>query len=80
MSDERPVETEGGFGTGLRAQLAKRTDQDESAAEQQEGAPSAQIRAVEVEVRALVVEGVGRAVEDPHHERPRAEVVGPIAQ
>src|SRR5712691_6587504 len=53
MSDEHHVETEGGFGTGLRAQLAKRQDSGEAADAQQPSAPqAAQVHAVEVEVRA----------------------------
>ena len=53
MSEEHPVETERGFGTGLRAQLAKRQEESSEAAEVQPvPAQAAQIRAVEVEVRA----------------------------
>src|SRR5713226_6103401 len=53
MSEEHHVETERGFGTGLRAQLAKRQESSEAAdAQQHAAAQAAPIRAVEVEVRA----------------------------
>src|SRR6266536_3361804 len=53
MSDERQVETERRFGTGLRAQLAKRQEPAENAeAPPPEPPPTSPLRAVEVEVRA----------------------------
>src|SRR5438093_5168612 len=54
MSEDKHVETERGFGTGLPAQLAKRQEETTEAAEAQQLAPTqvTPIRSVEVEVRA----------------------------